>query len=117
MLGKLLKLFGGSGGATYQSIRSGELQEVLKSNKKAQLLDVRAPGEFQSGHIPKSKNINVMTPNFKSQIQGLDKSKTYYVYCRSGMRSARACKLMAKEGFEQVYNLKGGIMAWGGKVV
>lgn len=117
MLGKLLKIFGGSGNATYHNIRSGELQEILKKDKKAQLLDVRSPGEFQSGHIPKSRNVNVMTPNFKSQIQSLDKSKTYYVYCRSGMRSAKACKIMAKEGFENVHNLKGGVMGWNGKLV
>ncbi|WP_299457922.1 rhodanese-like domain-containing protein [uncultured Microscilla sp.] len=117
MLGKLLKLLGGSVNVTYQTIRSGELQEILKNDQRVQLLDVRSPGEFQSGHIPKARNINVMTPKFKNQLQGLDKSKTYYVYCRSGMRSTKACKIMAKEGFEQVYNLKGGIMGWGGKVV
>ena len=116
MLGKLLKIFGG-GEARYQSISANALQEVLKTNPKAQLLDVRSPNEFQSGHIAKAKNINVMAPGFKNQISSLDKSKTYYVYCRSGMRSARACKIMAKNGFEQVHNLKGGVMGWNGKLV
>ncbi|OJJ14840.1 rhodanese family protein [marine bacterium AO1-C] len=116
MLGKLFKIFGGSG-AAYASVNAGELQEALKKDKKAQLIDVRSPGEFQSGHIAKSKNINVMAPGFKSQIESLDKTKTYYVYCRSGMRSARACKIMAKNGFENVYNLKGGVMGWNGKLV
>ena len=116
MLGKLFKIFGGSG-ANYQSINANELQEALKKDRKAQLIDVRSPGEFQSGHIPKSKNINVMAPGFKNQIESLDKTNTYYVYCRSGMRSARACKMMAKNGFENVYNLKGGVMGWNGKLV
>ncbi|HAS44776.1 MAG TPA: rhodanese-like domain-containing protein [Microscillaceae bacterium] len=116
MLGKLLKIFGG-GGAAYASISASELQETLKKDRKAQLIDVRSPGEFQSGHISKAKNINVMAPGFKSQIEALDKTKTYYVYCRSGMRSARACKIMAKSGFENVHNLKGGVMAWSGKLV
>lgn len=116
MLGKILKLLGVVSNATYQSIRSEELQQVLKKDKKAQLLDVRSAGEFQSGHIPKARNINVMSANFRSQIQGLDKTKAYYVYCRSGMRSARACKIMAKDGFENVYNLKGGVMSWNGKL-
>ena len=116
MLGRLLKIFGG-GGASYENISAGELQEILKKDKKAQVIDVRSSGEFQSGHIPKAKNINVMSGGFANQIANLDKTKTYYLYCRSGMRSARACKMMAKNGFENVYNLKGSVMTWSGKLV
>lgn len=116
MFHKILQLFGGSVNNKYQNIVTGELSSILKKNKKAQVLDVRSSGEFNSGHIPKAKNINVMEASFKNKIQDLDKSKTYYVYCRSGMRSARACKILAKQGFENIYNLKGGIMSWQGAI-
>jgi rhodanese-related sulfurtransferase len=47
----------------------------------------------------------------------LDKSKNYYVYCRSGARSEQACHLMSQMGFENTFNLLGGIMQWQGEVV
>ena len=112
MLNKILQIF--KSNQKYTSISASELVSTLKKDKKAKILDVRTAGEFRSGHIPKAKNINVMDANFKRDIQALDKSKTYYVYCRSGMRSARACKILAKQGFENVYNLRGGVMSWQG---
>lgn len=116
MLNKILQLFGGGGNTKYESISANDMASELKNNKKVQVLDVRTAGEFSSGHIPKAKNINVINGSFKNKIQELDKSKIYYVYCRSGMRSAKACKILSKYGFEKVYNLRGGIMAWKGTI-
>jgi rhodanese-related sulfurtransferase len=42
--------------------------------------------------------------------------KNYYIYCRSGARSSRACKIMGKAGFKNLYNLKGGILSWKGNI-
>ncbi|MEM9649010.1 MAG: rhodanese-like domain-containing protein, partial [Bacteroidota bacterium] len=50
------------------------------------------------------------------EIGKLDKSKNYYVYCRSGNRSAQACALMNSIGIETTYNLEGGFMNWEGEV-
>ncbi len=82
------------------------------SASDAVLIDVRSPGEFQSGKIKGARNINVAASNFGSQIQNLPKDKKYYLYCRSGARSAQACSMMAEQGFEKVNNLKSGLMAW-----
>ncbi|MEX0273681.1 MAG: rhodanese-like domain-containing protein, partial [Flavobacteriaceae bacterium] len=49
-------------------------------------------------------------------LQKLDTSKNYYVYCRSGNRSAQACAIMGSLGFGNVYNLEGGFMEWEGEV-
>ncbi len=81
-----------------------------KETKKV-LLDVRTPGEFQSGNIPKSINLDIMSPDFIHQIEKLDKDKTYFVYCRSGNRSGNAVKMLKKLGFN-AFNLIGGIGAW-----
>lgn len=85
--------------------------------KEAVILDVRTREEFNSGHIPGAKNIDIMGGNFSAQISGLDKEKAYFVYCRSGGRSSSACGAMASQGFTHLFNLRGGIGAWRGKVV
>jgi rhodanese-related sulfurtransferase len=48
------------------------------------------------------------------EIQSMDASKHYYVYCRSGARSAQACQLMGQMGMDTTYNLLGGFMEWDG---
>ena len=78
----------------------------------AQLLDVRTPGEFNQDHIAGAVNINVNSRDFSERVAELDKSKAVYVYCRSGARSANAMGQLQRMGFEEVYNLKGGILAW-----
>lgn len=75
------------------------------------LLDVRTPAEFQSGSIPKSVNIDVMSSDFILKAEKLDKSKTYFVYCRSGNRSGQAVSVLNKLGLK-AFNLVGGIGAW-----
>ena len=50
-------------------------------------------------------------------IQSMDKSKNYYVYCRSGGRSSSACGLLESQGFANTFNLLGGMMSWDGEVV
>jgi phage shock protein E len=73
---------------------------------------VRAPVEAKEGKIPGAKVINLMGSDFQAQINKLPKDKAYFVYCRSGARSARACGIMSSAGFSQVTNLQGGIMNW-----
>ena len=95
----------------YQNIDAGEFRELMK-DKDAVVLDVRTPGEVADGVVPGYKMINLMSPDFEDQVSKLDKSKKYLVYCRSGNRSGQACQIMADLGFENLYNLVGGIGAW-----
>ena len=90
----------------------------LKNEKKAAVIDVRTPAEWQEGVIEGATLfIDFKGANFEQQIAKLDKSKTYIVYCRSGGRSAGASQVMFDNGFKNVINMQGGIMSWGGKVV
>ena len=100
---------------SYKNLYSQEFQLKLTANPKAVLLDVRTPGEFLGGRIPYAINLNVMDRDFIQKISSLDKNKTYFVYCRSGGRSAQACSIMEKQGLE-VYNLAGGISHWAGEI-
>lgn len=99
----------------YDNLFAEDFQEKLSEKAGAVLLDVRTPEEFQSGRIPNSININIMDSTFLAQVAALDRSKSYFVYCRSGARSGQACAAMADQGFE-VYNLAGGIMRWPGEI-
>jgi rhodanese-related sulfurtransferase len=90
-------------------------QEFSKAvaDSNAILLDVRTPEEYQTGHLKNARLIDFYEDNFYSQIATLDKSKTVYLYCRSGSRSGQAQEKMLKElGFKKVINLKGGIQDW-----
>ena len=76
------------------------------------VLDVRTAQEFNEGHIENAININVESDTFLSQIESLDKSKSYAVYCRSGRRSADALTKMANQNFTSLTNLNGGTIDW-----
>lgn len=102
--------------SAFENLGSHHFEEALKENRKAVVIDVRSPKEFKDGHLPKAKNVNVMDRDFAAKVAKLDKEGDYYVYCRSGARSRTACKLMTRQGFENVTNLSGGMMAWRGKV-
>ena len=58
-----------------------------------------------------------MGPSFIDEINSLDKNKSYYVYCRSGARSSQAVQLMRELGFNDTFNLLGGILEWEGEVL
>lgn len=75
-------------------------------------LDVRTPGEFIEGHLINSLNIDFENPSFASEIEKLDKSATYAVYCRSGRRSANAIATMKDAGFGNLFNLDAGVQEW-----
>ena len=66
--------------------------------------------------IKKISLLNIKDPKlFIDGIQKLDKNKNYYVYCHSGVRSVQACQIMNSFGFENLYNLLGGISEWTGQ--
>ena len=93
-------------------------RDQLKEDANSVILDVRTEDEFNEGIIPGAINIDIYKgQGFIDAIEELDKSKNYYVYCRSGGRSGQACSIMSELGFENAYNLLGGIMNWEGEVI
>jgi rhodanese-related sulfurtransferase len=82
------------------------------------ILDVRTEDEFNDGIIPNAINIDFYKgQDFITELEKLDKNLNYFVYCRSGARSGKACEIMNELGFENTYNLSGGILDWGGDIV
>jgi len=89
----------------------------LEKDDNAFILDVRTDDEVADGYIPESQQIDIyLGQGFIDELQKLDKSKNYYVYCRSGNRSGQACAIMNSIGFENTFNLEGGFMNWEGEV-
>lgn len=96
----------------YKNITAEEFKKIQEENPDVVFLDVRTPAEVRHGKIPGSANIDIMDRHFAEKVEKLDKGKTYLVYCRSGNRSGQACANMAGKGFQNLYNLKGGISHW-----
>jgi rhodanese-related sulfurtransferase len=93
-----------------------EQADTLKAtrlyNDDALIIDVREDKEFATGHIPRAKHIPLGQLAGRMQELEKHKGKPILVTCRSGQRSARACGMLKKAGFETVYNQEGGIIAW-----
>ncbi|WP_397363456.1 rhodanese-like domain-containing protein [Olleya sp. R77988] len=89
----------------------------LENDENALILDVRTEEEVAEGKIPNALHIDIYKgQGFIYEVEELDKSKSVYVYCRSGGRSAQACAIMNQLGFEKTYNLMGGFSEWTGEV-
>jgi thioredoxin 1 len=100
-----------SGGAI-STVSVTEFQQKLAGTQTAQLIDVRTPDEFSSGHLKNAVNIDIHSDDFMDRIAKLDKTKPVMVYCRSGARSSSAAGKMKDAGFKEIYNLDGGISSW-----
>lgn len=107
-----MSIFGMFGGGGVNNLNADEFAEGMKNNPEAVLIDVRTEMEFEMGHIPGATLADISGPGFRQTIESMDKNKHYYVYCRSGSRSAHAVRMMSKLGFEHTYNLARGIIGW-----
>ena len=85
----------------------------LSSYKKSIILDVRTVEEYEEISIPNAIQANILEPNeFMDVVEKLEKKTKIFVYCRSGIRSQKACNILDQLGFKETYNLNGGILEW-----
>ena len=109
----LLTLFLFSCAAQSKTSLSADEFEKAITKDSVQILDVRTPGEYASGHIKNTLLANWNDKEeFNRRIGFVDKNKPVYIYCLAGGRSAAAAAKMRAIGFENVYELQGGINAW-----
>ena len=81
--------------------------------KKVQLIDVRTPEEYAAGNIDNAVNYNIANEDtFLIQIQKLNKNLPVYLYCKAGVRSNKAAKLLEEEGFTKIFDYAGGYSDW-----
>ena len=85
----------------------------ISSYKKSIILDVRTVDEYEEISIPNAILANILEPNeFMDVVEKLEKKTKIFVYCRSGIRSQKACNILDQLGFKETYNLNGGILEW-----
>lgn len=86
----------------------------IEGYRKAQLIDVREPQEYDSGHILGARNIPLT--QLKQRLVEIRKDKPVYLYCQKSSRSGRAAQILHKQGYKEIYQLKGGFKNWTGKI-
>ena len=93
-------------------VAASEAAEILKLHPTVKVLDVRTGFEYRRGHLPDATNINYYSFSFKDQLDQLDKTTTWIVHCRSGVRSGKTLPIMKSLGFKSIVHLDGGTVAW-----
>lgn len=100
-----------------EELTQEEWVSQLEKDANAVILDVRTDAEVADGIIPNAVHIDIYKgQEFVDEVEALDKNKNYYIYCRSGNRSGKACQIMEELGFENTYNLLGGMLEWEGDI-
>ncbi|OKL38375.1 rhodanese-like domain-containing protein [Domibacillus mangrovi] len=89
-------------------------EEFVQGYRKAQLIDVREPNEYNGGHILGARNIPVT--QIKQRMKEIRPDKPVYLYCQSGLRSGRAAQMLYRKGYRDIYHLQGGFKKWTGKI-
>lgn len=102
----------GGGTASVEKLKAPAFETKVKEEGTGQLLDVRTPEEYATGHIEGAVNNNVDDAAFDKNLAHLDKEKPVLVYCKGGGRSAAAVEKLKALGYKKVYELEGGMLAW-----
>ncbi|KQL34254.1 hypothetical protein AN959_14695 [Psychrobacillus sp. FJAT-21963] len=89
-------------------------EQFIEGYRKAQLIDVREPKEFESGHILGARNIP--STQLRQRYKEIRPDKPVYLYDQNGARSARAAMFLKKKGYTQLNQLQGGFKTWTGKI-
>jgi rhodanese-related sulfurtransferase len=95
----------------FKTLRPAALTALI-NRENALVVDLRAPGDFEKGHIPGSKNVLMSQFDPENKKLAAAKALPVVVVCKDGQVSGGAAKRLKKAGFEQVYVLDGGIAGW-----
>lgn len=91
---------------------SADTAAELAARDDVEVIDVRTPEEFEEGHLEGAARIGIADDDFRDQLDQLDRGGNYLVYCRTDNRSGQAVTVMREMGFENVWDLDGGVSAW-----
>ncbi len=96
-------------GGKYADVTVSEGKQMIDSGGIF-ILDVRTKEEYDTGHI--NRSILIPLEDLEKRYNEIPRDKKILVYCRTGHRSAQASEILVKNGFKQIYNMKGGISEW-----
>jgi len=83
-----------------------------RSDPRLVLLDIRTAAEVEAGHLSGASNLDFHSDTFKDELAALSRDRIYLIYCRTGNRTGQVYQMMEEMGFEQVYDMGGGITQW-----
>ena len=98
--------------AAVPQITVAELNELIQSENELQIIDVRRPPEYESGHVPRAITAPLSILKEQSPTLGLDRAKPTAVICAGGYRSSAATSILEPLGFTNLLNVTGGTSAW-----
>lgn len=98
--------------SSIKELEAPQLAEMMDQESDIQIVDIRQPAEVAAGTVPGAEMIPMHT--IPLRLQDIKQDKPVVLVCRSGARSAQACMFLAQQGFENVFNLRGGMMGWAG---
>lgn len=96
----------------FKSVTPEEFYTKYKDQASVKLIDVREDEELEAVSTPMALHFPLSTFDPKVVSQEITKDSKVFVLCRSGSRSKRAALILCQEGYTEVYNVEGGIMAW-----
>ncbi|MCW9024316.1 MAG: rhodanese-like domain-containing protein [Gammaproteobacteria bacterium] len=94
----------------FREIEVADLVDLLERDNSIKLIDIRSVKEINTGFIPGAEHMPMHMLPIK--MNELEKDRKTILYCHIGARSAKACAYLMENGFEQVHNLRGGMIAW-----
>lgn len=97
-----------------RAVKELDQNDFHKGLRKAQVVDVREKVDYDYGHINGARNIPITM--FKQRFQGLRKDQPIYLCDANGIASYRAARMLRKNGYTDLYMLKGGYKKWTGKI-
>jgi rhodanese-related sulfurtransferase len=98
----------------YKETTADSVYEEYQKLGAVNLIDVREVDEFAEVRTPLSRNLPLSELENPDAIEklGIARHEAIYLICRSGKRSARACEILAEQGYKRLYNISGGMLAW-----
>lgn len=103
-----------SASVSVRTLKSAEFRSEMEQSMSKLLIDVREPVEYKNGFIPGA--INIPLSQIEQRMGNIPKDRDLLLYCRSGMRSKNAARILRKHGYTRLVNLQGGISSWSGKL-
>jgi len=84
----------------------------MDENSEIVIIDIRPEDDYRKDHIPGAQNLDYDGHDFQRKVERLDRNKKYLIYCKSGVRSEYFMMKMKESGFNDVYAILGGYVAW-----